>query len=60
LLGDLFGEMKQKSIYDEKPYLTMEEPHAGDLRMGLFVPPYDLEELKAGYKKKLTMYLDKK
>lgn len=52
--------MKQKSIYDEKPYLTMEEPHAGDLRMGLFVPPYDLEELKAGYKKKLTMYLDKK
>ena len=48
-----------KTIGDPKDYMQIIENPNGDLTVKLFVPPYELDKLKAGYKKMLTIVLDK-
>ena len=40
---------------DEKDYLQIVEESDGGLRLKLFLPPYDLEYLKQGVYKQLTI-----
>lgn len=50
-------ESETKSFYeDEKPYLTIEGLPNGDLRLSLLIPPFELEDIKAGYRRKLTFF----
>ena len=57
---DLESPFNTKELSDEKPYLQMEQLEAGDLRICLFIPPYNINDLKEGYKEKLTMYFSQK
>ena len=53
-------EVPLKSLREKKPYLTLEELDGGDMRMSLFMPPYDMDDLKAGYKQKFTLFFSKR
>ena len=44
-----------KTIGDPKDYLEVKESTNGDLRVKLFLPPYELDELNSGLKKPLTL-----
>ena len=48
-----------KTLGDPKDYMEMIEHPNGDLTVKLFLPPYELEKLKAGYRKQLTIVLDR-
>lgn len=50
---------KIKDIKDEKPYLELEEMPDGDMRICIYIPPYNIDDLKAGFKQKLTISLSK-
>ena len=60
--SDVYGERLSnrnvKLIEDEKPYMTYEELHTGDLRITIMIPPFNLDELQRGYKQKLTLFLE--
>ena len=44
-----------KTMGDPKDYLEMMESSNGDLRVKLYLPPFELDELKLGLKKPLTL-----
>ena len=48
-----------KTLGDPKNYMDMIESPNGDLTVKLYLPPYELDKLKAGYKKMVTIRLDK-
>ena len=50
----------KRLIEDEKPYLDVENLPDGNMRVSLFLPPFNLEDVKAGYKKKLTFFFKKR
>lgn len=54
------GLVKLKEMTDEKPYLQTEQLEGGDLRLSLFIPPYNINDLQEGYKEKLTMFFNKR
>ena len=52
--------METKKLAEEKPYLKIDELGGGDKRLSLFLPPFDLDSLKAGFKMKLTLFFSKR
>ena len=38
----------------------METQDTGDMRIALFMPPFSIKDLQAGFKQKLTMFLTKR
>ena len=48
-----------KTLGDPKNYMDMDESPNGDLTVKLYLPPYELDKLKAGYKKMVTIRLDR-
>lgn len=55
-----FGVVRLRDMAEEKPYLQMDKSETGDLRLSLYIPPYNLDDLKDGYKEKLTMFFSKR
>ena len=52
-------EVRTHLIEDHKPYLTMEKLIGGDMKIALLMPPFDISDLKGGYKQKLTFFFKK-
>ena len=61
--SDLMEEANEKPKQlsdDEKPYLHIEELQNGDMRVILLIPPFEQEDIKAGFKQKLTFFFKKR